>query len=548
MNNLNIFFFSISIIFLSSCKNSQPENEVKRPNILFAIMDDVTYKHMGAYGCEWVKTPNFDRVAREGILFLNAYTPNAKCAPSRSNILTGRNSWQLEEAANHWPEFPSHFKTFAESLDENGYHVGYTGKGWAPGVSKKEDGSPRNLLVNNYSEIKLTPPTKHISNVDYVENFKVFLQDKPAEEPFFFWFGGLEPHRDYEYGSGIALGNKSLDDIADDQIFDFWPKVDSVKTDLLDYAYEIEYFDKQLGKMLDQLDSLGELENTLIVITSDNGMPFPRVKGQEYEYSNHLPLAVSWPNGIAKANRKVEDFVSFIDFAPTFLEIAGVSQEKSGMELITGKSLTDIFFSEKDGKVTNDRNRVLIGKERHDVGRPNDQGYPIRGLVKAGMLYLHNFTPDRWPAGNPETGYLNTDGGATKDVVLNSIYSPDTFQFWEWNFGKRPEDELFDLSKDPDCLVNLAGNPSYQGVLKEMKEELALELTRQQDPRALGNGAVFDTYLYTDPKSVNFYNRYMNGEEVSFGWVDSTNFQDVTKIETYLQKEAEKARQTLQKK
>ncbi|EAZ79714.2 heparan N-sulfatase [Algoriphagus machipongonensis] len=507
----------------------------QKPNILFAIMDDVTYMHMGAYGCEWVNTPNFDRIAKEGILFQNAYTPNAKCGPSRSNILTGRNSWQLEEGANHWSYFPSKFKSFAESLSEHGYHVGYTGKGWAPGVAKNEDGSARDLLVNRYSEIKLTAPTANISNVDYAANFDVFLKDRNEDEPFFFWYGGLEPHRGYEYGSGIAKGGKEVSQIKDEDIYSFWPKVDSVRTDLLDYAFEIEHFDKQLGKMLDQLEAAGELENTLIVVTSDNGMPFPRVKGQEYEYSNHLPLAVMWPAGIKSIGRTVEDFVSFIDFAPTFLELAGVSEEQSGMEMITGKSLTDLFFAEKGGKITEDRNQVFIGKERHDVGRPEDQGYPIRGIVKDGMLYLKNFKPDRWPAGNPETGYLNTDGSPTKTVVLNSIYQPNTFKFWKESFGKREEEEFYDIANDPECLNNLASDEKYQEKLKEMRLELIATLTEQGDPRMKGDGNLLESYLYSDKSGVNFYERYMSGEKVNFGWVNASDFQDLSKIETYQQ-------------
>ena len=98
--------------------------EKPRPNILFCIADDQSFPHAGAYGCKWVKTPVFDEIAREGILFTNAFTPNAKCAPSRSCILTGRNPWQLEAAANHVPFFPEKFKTYAESLIENNYHVG----------------------------------------------------------------------------------------------------------------------------------------------------------------------------------------------------------------------------------------------------------------------------------------------------------------------------------------------------------------------------------------------------------------------------------------
>jgi arylsulfatase A-like enzyme len=549
MNRINFLSLCFVALFFASCQN-QPQEEVAsdRPNILFVIMDDVTYLHMGAYGCDWVNTPNFDRIAKEGILFMNAYTPNAKCAPSRANILTGRNSWQLEEAANHWPQFPVKFKSFAESLDENGYHVGYTGKGWAPGKAANEDGSPRDLLVNKYGEFTLDPPTTGIANTDYAENFKAFLSDNSTDDPFFFWFGSWEPHRGYEYGSGIRVGEKSLEQIANDQVFEFWPKVDSVKTDLLDYAYEIEYFDLQLGKMLDHLDSIGELENTLIVVTADNGMPFPRVKGQEYEYSNHLPLAMRWPKGISGENRKVEDYVSFIDFAPTFLELAEVKEADSGMDSITGLSLTDILFSKNSGVINSSRDQVLIGKERHDVGRPDDQGYPIRGLVKNGMLYLYNFEPERWPAGNPETGYLNTDGGATKTVVLNSIYKPETFQFWEWNFGKRPQEELYNIAEDPNCLVNLAEDSSFEVLKNEMKTELLEKLKAQGDPRALGNGDIFDRYPYVDPKSVDFYNRYMKGEEVTFGWVNASDFQDVSKIPTYQKMLNEKENQEIEKK
>ena len=102
--------------------------EVTKPNILFCIMDDASM-HMGAYGYKWVNTPAFDKVAENGLLFTNGYTPNAKCAPSRSAVLTGRNSWQLEEAANHVLNFPAKFKTFPEVLRENGYVTALTGKG-----------------------------------------------------------------------------------------------------------------------------------------------------------------------------------------------------------------------------------------------------------------------------------------------------------------------------------------------------------------------------------------------------------------------------------
>jgi len=110
--------------------------QAKKPNIMFIIADDWSFGHAGAYGCEWIKTPSFDRVAKEGILFSRTYTPCAKCAPSRACVLTGRNPWQLEEAANHWCYFPVKFKSYVEALQSNGYFTGRTAKGWAPGVAK----------------------------------------------------------------------------------------------------------------------------------------------------------------------------------------------------------------------------------------------------------------------------------------------------------------------------------------------------------------------------------------------------------------------------
>ncbi|HEY9561795.1 MAG TPA: sulfatase [Anseongella sp.] len=523
MNKPMLLFLTLLSL---ACGRVPAQHEVRKPNILFAIMDDATYLHMGAYGCSWINTPNFDRIAKNGLLFRNAYTPNAKCAPSRSVILTGRNSWQLEAAANHWPFFPEKFRVFTEVLSENGYHVGYTGKGWAPGIAKNKDGSKRNLLIKAWNQSRTTPPTNGISAIDYAGNFDRFLA-KRNDMPFFFWYGGLEPHRGYEYASGIKKGGKSLDQLSDEQTFAFWPATDSVKTDLLDYAYEIEYFDRQLGKMIDALERSGELENTIIVVTSDNGMPFPRVKGQAYEYSNHLPLAIMWPGGIKHPGRTIDDFISFTDLAPTFLEVAGIPAKQSGMQKITGNSIRDIFDSPEEGFIDPHRNFVLVGKERHDVGRPEDQGYPIRGIVRDSMLYLRNFKPKRWPSGNPETGYLNTDGGATKTFLLKYAYSSQSdHQYWEWNFGKRPPEELYNIKNDPDCLKNLAGEESLQQLKNELNAFLSDRLKQEQDPRILGHGDIFDQYEYANPKTAHFYERYLNKDTtLSWGWVNDSDFQ-----------------------
>lgn len=515
--------FLITLIIFFSCCTTQKKEISTPPNILFAIADDASYPHMGAYGCDWVKTPAFDKVANQGILFTNAYTPNAKCSPSRACILTGRNSWQLEEATNHVPFFPTKFKTYAEALSENGYHVGYTAKGWAPGVANDVNGNSRQLTGVRYDEHKTTPPAKFISNNNYAENFKDFMSKKPEGEPFCFWYGSTEPHRAYEFRAGIEKGGKRIDEI--DKVFKFWPDNDTIRADLLDYAFEIEYFDLHLQKMLDLLEESGELDNTLVIVTADNGMPFPRIKGQEYELSNHLPLAIMWKNGIKNQGRTVDDFVNFIDFTPTYFELANLNSSDLGMEKIQGQSLTDIFFSEKSGTVTSYRDHALIGKERHDIGRPNDWGYPIRGIVKNGFLLINNYEVNRWPAGNPETGYLNCDGSPTKTILLNGRTNPKTFDYWNWNFGKRPAQELYKIDEDPECMNNLASDDSYSQLISELNIQMEKELKEQGDPRMNGNGKIFDEYIYAHEGGRGFYERYLNGEKLNAGWVNETDFE-----------------------
>jgi len=519
------FYMMFFLLCLSTSCEQAEQDAPPPPNILFAIADDASFPHMSAYGTPWVHTPGFDRVAREGLLFMNAYTPNAKCAPSRAVILTGRNSWQLEEACNHQPFFPAKFKTFAEALPEAGYKVGYTAKGWAPGIAEI-NGVKRDLIGTSYNEHKTTPPAKFMSNNDYAENFKAFLDTRKKDEPFFFWYGSTEPHRAYEFEAGINYGGKKLADI--DKVPPFWPDTDSIRADMLDYAFEIEYFDSHLDKMLKELDERGLLENTIVVVTADNGMPFPRIKGQMYELNNHLPLAIRWPKGIETPGREVDQFVSFTDFAPTFLQAAAIDEDHSGLQDITGESLMDIFANRSENSEY--RNHTLIGKERHDVGRPHDQGYPVRGIIKDGYLFVENFEPERWPVGNPETGYLNTDGSPTKTYILDHQKEPGMEKYWQMNFGHRPSFELYEIDRDPYCTENLATDPALRSKMQSLKDQMYEELKRQGDPRILGHGEIFDQYKVAGG-TAGFYERFMSGEEIQTGWVNKSDYETILPLD-----------------
>jgi arylsulfatase A-like enzyme len=492
------------------------------PNILFAIADDWSFGHAGAYGAAWVRTPAFDRVAREGVLFTRAYTPNAKCAPSRAILLTGRQSWQLEEAANHVPFFPARFKTWPEALSEHGYVTGMTGKGWGPGVANDANGRPRQMTGRPFNGAKSPPPASGIAPNDYAANFETFLGTVPKGQPWSFWYGALEPHRAYEYGSGVAKGGRKLSDI--DRVPPYWPDNEIIRNDMLDYAYEVEHFDRHLGRMLDTLSRAGALDNTIVIVTSDHGMPFPRAKGQAYEAANHVPLAVMWRNGIGERGRTVGEYVSFADLAPTLLEVAGSTPKQTGMQPVAGRSFVDMLRGARRGS-TSTRDHVLIGKERHDVGRPHDWGYPIRGIIKDDTLYLRNYEPDRWPSGNPETGYLNCDGSPTKTEILQQRREGRNTRFWELAFGRRPPEELYDLKHDPFCMTNLAAGVRRRPHLERLREQMQRELRAQQDPRMFGRGSVFDNYVYAEAKTRNFYERFMRGEKPHAGWVNPSDFE-----------------------
>ena len=517
----------LSAAVFSGMSAANAQNTVpRRPNVLFCIADDATWLHFGAYGCGWVSTPVFDSVAARGVLFENCYTPNAKSAPSRASLLTGRYSWQLCEAGNHICRFPEDIKVFTEVLAEAGYDVAFTGKGWAPGDPGMKDGHKRRLTGTPFQERKLTPPTPEILSTDYAANFDDFLAGRKAtSHPWFFWFGCREPHRRYEYGSGVAKGGRTTGEI--DRVPAFWPDNDTVRNDLLDYGFEIEHYDKQLGLMLARLEELGMLDNTIVIVTADNGMPFPRAKGTQYEYAHHLPLAVMWLRGLHAPGRRESSYVSFVDIAPTVLEVAGVDPTVSGMQPLMGGSLVPLLQDVTDPCATQ-RKRVLLGRERHDNGRPGDQGYPIRGLLRDGWLYLCNLKPWLLPGGNPETGYRDIDSSPTKTDILQLRRTGRDRRYYMLSMGLRPSEELYYVETDRECLKNRIGDVLCRVRADSLRAELFRILREQGDPRMTGDGDVFDRYPYDKPGKDKIYERTVSGEIVPWeqsNWVLPTDYE-----------------------
>lgn len=444
-----------------------------RPSFLFCVADDWGWPHAGAYGDRVAQTPVFDRVAAEGILFTNAYGASPSCTPSRCAILTGQAIHRLEEAGNLWSTLPAKFDVYPELLEARGYAIGSSGKTWGPG-SLEAGGRTKNPCGPSFP------------------SFGEFMRKLPDGKPFCFWFGGswhggFDPHRPFDKGSGLAAGLKP-EDVA---VPPFLPDTPEVRGDFLDYFVEVRRFDRDVGHALGELNAYGRASNTVVIVTSDNGYPWPRAKGNLYDAGTRVPLAMRWPARV-KAGQTVDAFVSLTDVAPTFLQAAGLDPPAA----MTGRTLLD-----RTG-----RDRVFLERERHTNSRKGGLSYPMRGVRTHEFLYVRNLRPDRWPAGDPEKVdipdnphpqvdvgiFADCDQGPTKDLVL----ADRATRFFALAFGKRPAEELYDLRKDPHQIENVAGRPEYAEAQAALRESLDRWRRDTADPRILNDDDRWDRYPY----------------------------------------------------
>jgi N-sulfoglucosamine sulfohydrolase len=470
--SLRLFWLAVSILSALAFPASAQQTSARphRPNILFAIADDWSWPHAGAYGDRTVATPTFDRVAREGARFTHAFTVSPSCTPARAAILTGQVVHRLAEGGNLHGFLPARFAVYPDLLEAAGYFVGYTRKGWGPGRFEP-GGRSRNPAGPQF------------------QSFDEFMKQRPADRPFCFWFGSHEPHRPYPKGSGLKAG-LTLESVV---VPPFLPDTPEVRSDLLDYYLEVQRFDRDVGEILDKLAATGELDNTLVVVTSDNGMPFPRAKANVYDAGARMPLAVRWPARVP-AGRIIDALVSHADLAPTFLEAAGL-RPPGGM---TGASLLPLLQGERAAG----RDQVFLERERHANVRQGDLSYPMRAVRTRDFLYIRNFRPDRWPAGDPEMYFAvgpfgDIDDGPTKSLLLDRQASdPAIATFFHLATAKRPAEELYNLRHDPWQVVNVADDPQHARIKNDLRSALDRWMRKTDDPRAKSNADPWDHYPY----------------------------------------------------
>ena len=450
---------------------AQEEPATKRPNILFALADDWGWPHAGALGDTVVATPTFDRLAKEGVMFDRAFVACPSCTASRNAILTGQQFYRLGEGANLHSTLDVRQPTFVSVLRDAGYQVGRCRKAWGPGDFK----------AGGYEQDPCGPNS----------TLAAFLEQRDPQRPFCFWFGTSDPHRGYLRNSGRDSG---IDPKAI-EVPSFLPDHDDVRGDLADYYFEVQRWDREVGEALALLAANGLLDDTLVVMTGDHGMPFPRCKGNLYDHGTRVPLAVRWAR-VRTPGRTVSDLVSLTDLAPTLLAAAGLEPPW----VMTGESLLPLLCDQR----ALHRDFVVHGRERHTPAQaaPSLSGYPSRALRTAHWLLILNLAPDRWPAGvpigatHPMASFADCDAGPTKALLVQRPEDPAFAEFYRLCFAKRPAVELYDCRTDHDQIRDLGAEPAQAARIAALRARLVAYLKETGDPRFADAQAPFDDYPY----------------------------------------------------
>jgi N-sulfoglucosamine sulfohydrolase len=539
MNTLRVFTQRLALCFglLMIQLFALPVAAADRPNILFFFADD-----WGRYASVYadsdqpslndvIQTPNMDRIANEGVLFRNAFVPVASCGPIRSSLATGRHFWNcgsgafLNGKASNWKGQDNPFVSlpkFVDLLKESGYYTARSGKTFAFTPSKAGPGAREvpKVAYHRYGQYvsgaanDAERKQRHEETIAHPRSeMRRVIKSRDKNTPFFFVYGTINTHRPYVADSGQKLWGIDPDRLKR-LLPRFLPDVADVRRDFADYLGEVLALDAMLGVMLKELEEAGELDNTLVILSGDHGIPgVPRGKTNCYDLSTRVSLMARLPKMI-KAGRTVDDFISIMDVGPMLLDLAGVEVPES----MDGRSFKQQLVSTKSGWVDPDRNQVVIGRELHfHSAREGNLPYPMRAVRTPEFLYISNFKPDRWPMGTPhgldENGKLtyeqlhkstavtmyDLDASLTKAWMFTHRDAPDVRPMFDMTVGLRPAEELYDLRNDPDQLKNLASDPTYAEAKAKLSHQITSIMAKTNDPRLTD---AFDRLPYVDPKLV----------------------------------------------
>ena len=287
-------------------------------------------------------------------------------------------------------------------------------------------------------------------------------------------------HRGFKY----KPDGRALDAIA---VPSYLPDTRAVREDFGGFYQEVETFDAEVGKLVAALEQAGLAEDTILIITSDHGQPWPRGKGSLYDMGTRVPLIVRWP-GTIRPSRVVDDFVNLIDIAPTIVEAAGLA----GSEQMTGKSPMKILFSDRSGIIEERRDPTHCALEAHHTVGPYQAwlGYMSGRAIRTDKhLYIRNYPRQGHP------GWKPLQGAPAVGIMQKTMATDDTVRRnYQLCFGLRPDEELYDIRTDPYQMKNLANDPEFAEVKKGLRKALTDYMRTTADPRASGGGEVFARY------------------------------------------------------
>lgn len=495
----------------------------EKPNIVLLFADDLG-RYASAYADpelpspnDIVKTPVFDRIAAEGARFDNAFVSAPSCTPSRGALYTGRHFFRngsFSQLHSRWtkgaPDPSDSIVGMPVTLEKTGYHIGWSHKWHIPERlmgGAKNHYAPAGQRISSFSEVvSKNPDAREKIFGEVRKNFQAFLAERKDGQPFFYSFNPTNTHRTWVKGSGKALWG--LDpDFLKGKLPPFLPDNEVVREDMADYLGEVMAFDAACGVIIQELEKMGELDNTLVVISGDHGAPgFPRGKCNVHDFGSAVPLILRWPSRI-EAGRVVKVPVSLIDLTPTFLAAA----ETESPDDPDGQNLLPALAAEGDDEKL--RGWALIGREVHvGNGREDYMPYPVRALRTSDFLYVKNFKPDRWPMGDPKAAagdaipdtmtlentraaYADIDASPTKTWLIHNRFQQGLETILRDAWEKRSEEELYLLADDPHQIRNLAADPAHAVTLGKLRAQLIAELEAKQDPRLTDD---FDRAPYLD--------------------------------------------------
>ena len=434
------------------CSQSEPEPAAP-PNFVILIADDMNWDDNGPYGHPAIRTPNLDRLAREGMLFRNAFLTASSCSPSRGSIITGRYPHNTGAEQLHWP-LPADQVTFVEKLKEAGYWTASAGK-WHLGEAVKDrfdlvvEADPSGFQLPAAKDGTAAKPAMVANDASGSSDWIPVMRKRPEGKPFFLWLASLDPHRDYRHG--IVNPPHQPEDV---RLPPHLPDTPEVREDLALYYDEIARFDDYVGRVLDELEKQGVAGNTFVLVFSDNGRPFPRDKTTLYDGGIKTPWIVRWPAVVAPGSAS-DSVVSSVDLAPTVLELAGLTAAPT----MEGRSFAPVLRD--PAQIT--REYAFAEKHWHDY---EDH---VRAVRSKDFKYIRNDYPDLPNTPGADAVRSMTFRAMQRMQAAGELTAAQQAPF----VTPRPGEELYDVRSDPFELHNLAGDPAHEKTLQQLRQELA---------------------------------------------------------------------------